>query len=200
MCGIWHDTIKPTLLWIDTTILPFLDYWVQLFLPAVLVFFVARYAQDIFHKNARARENRERKLKRIEGLISDTCEANKYIRSFLFDNLPSVEHAQDMLGGYIINLDTYAIVYDLDISNESTELNNAFTSIAKLYFEKTTNMVNKNVTSKSMAEAKELIPGTDALVMEIENQKVDKCLYDARNKILLKLSDIHQKIETDQLQ
>ncbi len=199
MLEIWTEYLLPAWAWACTYLFPILDYLIQLLLPAVLVFIVARYAQNTFHKNARTRENRERKLKRVEELISNICEANIHIRRFLYENLPSAENAVDRLSSSIINLHTYSGVYDLNISDEVTKLSDALESIAESYFEKSTIMLNNNTVSQSKAEAKSLIPGAHDIVQIFKDMPVDKYLNGARNEILWKLTAIHKEIEAQQL-
>ncbi len=90
-------------------------FWLQLIVPALMVIIAVTVTQYIFHRNARARENRERRLLKLEEMISISNGFRELELIFIMSDIANANATLSQLKISIDKLSTLSVIYFPDI-------------------------------------------------------------------------------------
>ncbi len=86
-------------------------FWINILVPMVTVFIAMYGAQHIFNKNARRREDRERRLKALEKLLTDANETGDLLQDYLLSRTNDSVAKNTILRNKLFSMLTLAKIY-----------------------------------------------------------------------------------------
>jgi len=114
-------------------------FWVKLLFPAVIVFGAMYWAQSIFNKNARKRENRERRLSHIEDCIASVFILSDMTTDYLLSENEEFDAKFMAIKAKLSGLHTSTSIFKLGIKGTLTEV---LVLLCSLYGKRTTDIEN----------------------------------------------------------
>jgi len=160
-------------------------FWIKLLFPAVIVFGAMYWAQSIFNGNARKRENRERRLLRLEDMIElsvSLIQSWNSIRSSLISADDIREHSIT-LTTYIIKLRSYAQTYGFEVTDSIDDFQDIAEKITDAVFD--------------LAPEYELKENTKTIVDDVIELSEFMKAGRHQKKILDTLKSLHTSIESE---